>query len=46
MLSTWEKLLKDERDLPRNWLKTPGVLVGIDQMEHWDGIPDNPDDPP
>jgi hypothetical protein len=46
VLSTWEKLLKDERDLPRNWLKTPGVLVGIDRMEHQDGIPDNPDDPP
>jgi hypothetical protein len=45
VLSTWEKLLKDERDLPRNWLKTPRVLVGIDRMEHQDGILDNPNNP-
>jgi len=46
VLSTWKKMLKNEKNLPENWLKSPGVLVGIDQMEHRDGIPDNPDDPP
>jgi hypothetical protein len=46
VLGTWDKMLKAEPDLPQNWLKSPGVLVGIDQMEHQDGIPDNPDDPP
>jgi hypothetical protein len=46
VLSTWKGLLKDEKNLPNNWLKSPGVLVGIDQMEHRGGIPDNPDDPP
>ena len=33
---TWAKLLKvgvkDEYNLPQNWLKKTGVLVGIDQM--------------
>jgi len=46
VLSTWKKMLKDEMNLPKNWLKSPGVLVGIDRMEHQGGIPDNPDDPP
>ena len=42
VLSTWERLLKEEENLPKNWLKSPGVLVGINQMEHQDGIPDDP----
>jgi exonuclease III len=46
VLDTWDKIIKAGPDLPHNWLKSPGVLVGIDQMEHQDGIPDNPDDPP
>jgi hypothetical protein len=46
VLRTWERMLQNENDLPNNWLTSPGVLVGIDQMEHRDGIPDNPDDPP
>jgi hypothetical protein len=46
VLSTWKKMLKNEKDLPENWLKSPRVLVGIDQMEHRDSILDNPDDLP
>ena len=46
VLDTWTKLLKNERDLPKNWLKTTGVLVGINQMAHQAGIPDIPDEPP
>jgi hypothetical protein len=46
VLSTWKKMLKNKKNLPENWLKSPRVLVGIDQMEHHDSIPDNPDDPP
>lgn len=46
MLDTWDKMLKNEQYLPRNWLKSPGVLVGVDQMEHQGSILDNPDDLP
>ena len=34
VLDTWKNVLKNEKDLPQNWLKTPGVLVGIDPMVH------------
>ena len=30
VLDTWKNVLKNEKDLPQNFLKTPGVLVGID----------------
>ena len=29
VLSTWKNMLKNEKDLPENWLKSPRVLVGI-----------------
>jgi len=46
VLSTWRKLLKNENNLPENWLRSPRVLVGINQMEHLGSILDNPNDPP
>ena len=45
--STWNRLLnKNEQTLAKNWHKSLGLLVGVDQMVHQDGIPDNPDDLP
>jgi hypothetical protein len=45
--STWNRLLnKNEQTLAKNWHKSPGLLVGVDQMVHQDGIPDNPNDLP
>jgi len=29
VLSTWKNMLKNEKNLPENWLKSPRVLVGI-----------------
>jgi hypothetical protein len=29
-MSTWERVLKDEMNLPKNWYREFGVLVGID----------------
>jgi hypothetical protein len=46
VLSTWNRLLKNEQTLAKNWHKPPGLLVGVDQMEHQDDIPDKPDDLP
>ena len=43
VLDTWKNVLKNEKDLPQNWLKTPGVLVGMVQP---DGMPDIPEEPP
>jgi hypothetical protein len=40
------RMILDQPNLPENWLKSPRVLVGINQMEHLDSIPDNPNDPP
>ncbi|KAJ7435772.1 hypothetical protein B0H11DRAFT_2366404 [Mycena galericulata] len=31
-LETWSSTLKNEEDLPENWLKEPKVLVGIELM--------------
>jgi len=45
--STSNRLLnKNKQTLAKNWHKSPGLLVGVDQMVHQDGIPDNPDDLP
>jgi hypothetical protein len=46
VLSTWRNVLKNEENIPKNWLRTTGVLVGIDQMVHQGGIPDIPEEPP
>ena len=46
VLDTWKNVLKNEKDMPQNWLKTPGVLVGIDPMVHPGGMPDIPEEPP
>ena len=46
VLGTWRNVLENEKNLPKNWLRTTGVLVGIGQMVHQDGIPDIPDEPP
>jgi hypothetical protein len=46
VLNTWKGLLKNEENLPKNWLKSTGVLVGIDRRTHQDGTPDNPEEPP
>ena len=46
VLGTWRNVLENEKTLPKNWLRTTGVLVGIGQMVHQDGIPDIPDEPP
>ena len=46
VLETWKNLLKDEDKLPKNWLKSSGVLVGVNQMDPHCGMPDNPDEPP
>ncbi|KAJ7475478.1 hypothetical protein B0H11DRAFT_1727382, partial [Mycena galericulata] len=32
VLQTWSSTLKNEEDLPENWLKEPKVLVGIESM--------------
>jgi hypothetical protein len=33
--STWNRLLnKNEQTLAKNWHKSPGLLVGVDQMVH------------
>ena len=45
VLGTWRNVLENEKNLPKNWLRTTGVLVGIGQMVHQDGIPDIPDEP-
>ena len=46
VLETWKNTLKNEKDMPQNWLKTPGVLVGIDPIVHPGGMPDIPEEPP
>jgi hypothetical protein len=46
VLSTWKDLLKDEDNLPKNWLNTAGVLVGIDPIVRQVGIPDIPEELP
>jgi ribonuclease HI len=33
VLNTWSGILKDEYSLPDNWIKHPGVLVGIRPLE-------------
>ena len=37
VLNTWKGTLKDEELLPRNWLYTPEVLVGIEPLNHLPG---------
>jgi hypothetical protein len=39
ILNTWKNLLKNEDNLPKNWLNMVGVLVGINPMVHQVGIP-------
>jgi hypothetical protein len=45
VLETWENTLKNECNLPKNWILTPGVLVDITVSEHLEGL-DPPDEPP
>ena len=45
ILDTWSNIIKNEKDLPVNWIKSPGVLVDVAPSEHQRG-PDLPDDPP
>jgi hypothetical protein len=33
VLQTWSGTLRDEQSLPENWIKKPGVLVGIEPLE-------------
>ena len=37
VLNTWKSTLKDEELLPRNWLYTPEVLVGIEPLNYLPG---------
>jgi hypothetical protein len=37
VLNTWAKTLKNEADLPPNWITSPGVLVDIAPLEHQRG---------
>jgi len=46
VLNTWRNMLKNEKNLPKNWLQMTGVLVGINPMVHQGGIPDIPKEPP
>lgn len=34
VLKTWKGALREESRLPRNWIKTGGVLVGIGPRHH------------
>jgi len=45
VLNTWKCLLKNEESLPRNWLESTGVLVGINQITQG-GMPDIPEESP
>jgi ribonuclease HI len=45
ILDTWDKTLKNEQDLPKNWIPTPGVLVDVAISEHQEE-PALPDEPP
>jgi hypothetical protein len=33
VLHTWSGVLKDEASLPEDWIRQPGVLVGIVPLE-------------
>ena len=46
VLNTWRNLLKDENNLPKNWLNATGVLVGIEQRAYQGTILDIPNEPP
>jgi hypothetical protein len=43
VLNTWRNLLKDENNLPKNWLNATGVLVG---RAYQGAIPDIPNELP
>jgi len=45
VLDTWAKTLKNEPELPKNWISTPGVLVDVAISEHLEE-PDLPNEPP
>jgi hypothetical protein len=45
VLGTWSNILKNEKDLPVNWIKSPRVLVDVAPSEHPRG-PGLLDDPP
>jgi hypothetical protein len=45
VLDTWSNILKNEKDLLVNWIKSTGVLVDIAPSEHLRG-PDLLDNPP
>ena len=45
VLDTWNKTLKNEQDLPKNWILTPRVLVDIAILMHPE-VPALPDEPP
>lgn len=34
VICTWKNTLKDESDLPSDWTKLSGVLVGMSHSEH------------
>ena len=36
--ATWKGVLKDEKDIPDDWIKNAGVLVGIDSPTEDEGI--------
>ena len=38
VLDTWVKTLKNEAELPKNWISTPRVLVDIAILEHQEGL--------
>ena len=45
VLSTWEGTLKNEKDLPEDWITKSGVLVGMESRESEEVArqPTNPD---
>jgi hypothetical protein len=45
VLDTWTNVIKNEKDLPVNWIKPPRVLVDVAPSEHPRGL-DLLDDPP
>jgi hypothetical protein len=45
VLDTWSKTLKNEQNLPKDWILTPGVLVDVAISEHPE-VPPIPDEPP
>ena len=45
VLDTWVKTLKNEHELLKNWISTPGVLVDVTVSEHLEEL-DLPNEPP